>query len=122
MRSNNLSTQRNPFEFVVHVARLYHRGVICPTEAWNQIHDATENHDAIALFNQLNENEQELIREIHLECPDSLEGLATSATGSRFPAMLDWCLAGSKSAGNIRGNTKGQYEELDGPSQEINRP
>ncbi|MCA9212028.1 MAG: hypothetical protein KDB27_03110 [Planctomycetales bacterium] len=90
-----MSTQRNPFEFVVHVAQLYHRGVICPTEAWNQIHDATDDHDAIALFNQLNENGQELIREIHLERPESLEGLATAATGSRFPAMLDWCLAGA---------------------------
>ena len=91
-RSLCLAPERTLPEFVVHVARLYHLGVICPTETWNQIHDATANLDAIALFNGLGDAERALIRGIHLERPGSLENLAKSSTDSQFPAMLDWCV------------------------------
>ena len=90
-----MTPERTPSEFVVHVARLFHRGVICPTETWHQIHGATEDLNAVALFDKLDEPQQTLVRGIHLERPESLENLARSSVGSQFSAMLDWCVAGS---------------------------
>ena len=90
-----MTPERTPSEFVVHVARLFHRGVICPTETWNQIHDATVGLNAVALFDKLDEPQQTLVRGIYLERPESLENLARSKVGSQFSAMLDWCVAGS---------------------------
>ena len=90
-----MTPERTPSEIVVHVARLYHRGVICPTETWNQIHAAIVDLDAVSLFNELDEHEQALMRGIHLERPESLENLANSNSDSQFSAMIDWCLDGS---------------------------
>ena len=69
--------------------------MICPTETWNQIHDATADLGAIALFNALDDAEQALIRGIHLERPGSLENLAKSNSDSQFPSILNRCVAGS---------------------------
>ena len=81
-------------EHVIHVARLYHRGVICPTETWNVIYDGTKHLDVVALFRALADDEQDLVHGIHRERPGSLENLAKSNPDSQFPAMLDWCVAG----------------------------
>lgn len=94
-RPIRLTPERTPSEFIVHVARLYHRGVICPTETWNQIQDATADLNAVALFDELDEPQQTLVRGIHLERPESLENLAKSNADSQFAAMLNWCVAGS---------------------------
>ena len=89
--------ERTPMEHVIHVARLYHRGVICPTETWNVIYDGTEHLDVVALFRELADDEQDLVRGIHRERPGSLENLAHSKPDSQFPAMLAWCVGGFES-------------------------
>lgn len=86
-----MTSGRTPSEFVVHVARLYHRGVVGPTEAWSQIEDAITELDAVALFDGLDVAEQSILRGMHLERPESLRELAKSKRDLQFPAMLDWC-------------------------------
>jgi len=77
-------------EFIIHIARLYHRGIICPTEAWQTIAEA--NRDVVRLLDSLKPIEQELIRRIHDDRPESLLGLANRASRDEgFKAMLSWC-------------------------------
>jgi len=87
-----MNHERTPPETVVHAAKLYHDRVICPSESWRAINDATQELDLISLLNDLDSSEQELIRTIHLERPLSLENLAESDPDSQFPAMLKWCI------------------------------
>jgi len=85
------ATKRTPAEVVVRAAKLFHRGVICPTEAWNLINDATSDLDVVVLLDGLESSDQELVRGIHKERPESLRHLAASREDSHFPALLHWC-------------------------------
>ena len=60
--SSKMNHERTPPETVVDAAKLYHDRVICPSESWRAINDATLELDLISLLNDLNSSEQELIR------------------------------------------------------------
>ena len=98
-----MATERKPPELVVHIARLYHRGVIYPAETWNQILDATNGLDAVSLFNELDADEQALIRGIHLERPGSLVALADQTLIQNSPRC---------STGAIKGNGISNFVQL----------
>ncbi|MEM7313841.1 MAG: hypothetical protein AAF497_11885 [Planctomycetota bacterium] len=86
-----MPTDRTSAEAVVHAATLFHRGVICPSEAWRAIYDATDATDVVAILDGLGDVGRSLVSGIHRERPKSLKCLAESDTG--FQAMLDWCTA-----------------------------
>ena len=77
---------------VVHAARLFHRGIICPTETWNVINDATADVDIVALLDGLDAVDRDAVRGIHNERPESLKHLAATRDDSHFPSLLRWCL------------------------------
>ncbi len=87
-----LPSDRSPPEMVVHAARLFHRGIICPTETWNVINDATANVDIVAILDGLDPVARDAVRGIHDERPESLEHLAATRDDSHFPSLLQWCL------------------------------
>ena len=87
-----MNKERTPSESVVHAAKLYHDHVICPSESWRAINDATQGLDLISLLNDLDSSDQELVRKIYLERPLSLQGLAESYIDSQFPVILKWCI------------------------------
>ena len=88
---------RSPKESVLHFAKLFHRGVICPTETWNKIFEETENSDVVAVLNSLDPEEQMLIRGIHRERPNSLACLAEKNPETNFPLIRDWIESHSSS-------------------------
>lgn len=77
-------------DFVVRMSKLFHRGIICPSEAWNQIGEATSIERLMLILDSLPQSDQEAVRGIHRKRPESLTHLA--ANDSRFQVILDWCL------------------------------
>ena len=84
---------RTPAEFVIHVAQLFHRGIICPSETWRQIHDADASSSVTAIFDSLDDAARTLVLDIHRERPESLKFLSATEPDSDFSAMLEWCNA-----------------------------
>ncbi len=72
-------------------AMLGQRGILCPTECWRQINDATAEIGLVPLLDSLSRRQQLVIKANHLERPGSLEHLAASETNSHYPALLKWC-------------------------------
>ena len=73
------------------MAKLFHRGIICPSETWRQIHDVDASSSITAIFDALDDAGRALVLGIHRERPNSLNFLSEAEPESKFPAMLEWC-------------------------------
>ncbi len=58
---------RTPEEQVAHLVRLWRRGIICPGELWNQIHDLFGEGGVAAGLDGSSAATQTLVREIFAE-------------------------------------------------------
>jgi hypothetical protein len=85
-----------PDRFVVRVAGLYHRGVICPSEAWNQIATAIDESPVKEFLAQLSTEERQSLLRLYDERPLSLAHLAEKydSPKEQFLNLLRWCGAG----------------------------
>ena len=84
-------------ESVLHVADLYHRGVICPAETWRQIHGAFAGADPREALSNFTSSDRTRVVAIYRDRPESLQRLASSSKGSGYAAILNWCALSSNS-------------------------
>jgi hypothetical protein len=83
----------SPVQSIVRAANLYHRGIICPGETWNQILDAVGGAEVGPILGQLTLDEQRSVKAIYSDRPRSLSFLAESrpASESQVTDLLRWC-------------------------------
>ena len=60
---------RQPRDHVSHVVKLYHRGIICPSEMWLSLAEALSPATATVVLESLPEDVKVQLRAVYLGCP-----------------------------------------------------
>jgi ATP-dependent Clp protease protease subunit len=86
-----LAELETPAQAIVRRAELYHRGIICAGEVWSSILEAVGEANTNQALNQLTPEEQQSVRAIHLNSPESLRSLARRHRVPQADNLLRWC-------------------------------
>lgn len=68
---------------IAHIVDIWKRGIVCPGEAWNQILDATQGSDLVAMLDSCEPATQKTVRDLYRDRPDSLP--------SGHIDLREWC-------------------------------
>jgi hypothetical protein len=71
-----MDVQTQTIEAIQRFVRVYDRGIICPAELWFKLTMSTTEDNALVTLNSLPVETQNRLREIYLDRPASLEGIA----------------------------------------------